>query len=177
MSDSADLVETDGIGFRVSGIASLIKNGGVISAGDLAGLRRMDPRSPHPAFFKIEALLLEPELPGEADSLAELETRWAAVVAGLARLGGLHQSGRRLGQALANADYSELRFIRLIRASADQLADELPALARFCVAKGIPVDWSGAAFLVLSAGRPSEEPVRRHISRDYYGALARRQNA
>jgi CRISPR type I-E-associated protein CasB/Cse2 len=134
----------------------------------------MAPRHPDAAFFKIEGLVLDGHLPGDADARADLETRWAAVVAGLALLGRLHVPGHRLGDVLADCQYSELRFARLVRADEDRLVDELPALARFFSAKGAKIDWTGAAQLMLSAGGPNEESVRRHLARDYYGSLARK---
>ncbi|MEO8257367.1 MAG: type I-E CRISPR-associated protein Cse2/CasB [Acidobacteriota bacterium] len=159
----------------VSHIATLLRGGGMISHGDAAALRRMDPRHPAAGFFKIEGHVLDDQLPGDATLLADLETRWAAIVVGLACLGSLHQPGRRLGHTLVDAQYSELRFTRLLRADADHLADELPALARFLAAKGTPVDWTTAAHLILSVGRSDEEPIRRHIARDYYGSLSRQE--
>jgi CRISPR type I-E-associated protein CasB/Cse2 len=133
----------------------------------------MDPRSPPAVFFKVSGVALDDLLPGEAPARASEESRWAAVVAGMACLGPLHDPSQRLGVALARAELSEFRFARLIRADAERLIDEILALARFFAAKGIQADWSAAANLMLSAGRADEEPVRRHIARDYYGTLAR----
>jgi CRISPR system Cascade subunit CasB len=136
----------------------------------------MDPRRPAAAFFKIEGLVLDESLPGDAAARADMETRWAVIVVGLAYLGALHDPSKRLGLALADAQYSELRFARLVRADEEHLADELPTLARFLAAKGARVDWAAAAQLILSAGRTDEEPVRRHLARDYYGAMARQES-
>jgi CRISPR system Cascade subunit CasB len=160
----------------VSSIATLLRTGGMITSGDVAALRRMDSRHPAMAFFKIEGGVLDAYLPGDAARRSQAETRWAAIVAGLAHLGSLHQPGERLGNVLANAEYSELRFARLVRADADRLVDELPALARFLTVKRTAVDWAGAAKLILSADGPNEEAVRRHIARDYYGTLARMES-
>jgi CRISPR system Cascade subunit CasB len=142
----------------------------MLTAGDVAALRRMNPRHPPAAFFKIEGILLDAQLPGNAVMREELETRWAAIIAGLAYLGSLYRPGQRLGTVLAYAQFSELRFARLLRADGDRLVDELPAVARFLAAKAAPVDWVGAAHLILSADGENEEAVRRHIARDYYRA-------
>lgn len=150
---------------------------GSLTPGDVSSLRRMNPRDPEPAFYKLEAMVLDDDLPGEEAQRIDAETRWAAIVAGLAHLGTLHKRDERLGRVLADVGYSEIRFIRLIRADADRLVDELPQLARHLAAKGAPVDWTGAAHLMLSAGRDWEGRVRRHIARDYYGILARREQA
>lgn len=154
--------------------AVLTHGGGVLSAGDIAALRRMDPRTiGAPGFYKLVGAVLDAELPRGGDARMEAETRWAAVVIGLAHLGNLHRPGARLGTALVEADFSELRFARLLRADAERLLDEVPSLARFLAAKGVPADFSLAARLVLSAGRRDEESTRRQLARDYYGALAR----
>jgi CRISPR system Cascade subunit CasB len=161
----------------VNTVAGLLRSSPALSQADLAGLRRMDPRRPSSGFFKIEGLVLDTLLPGDASRRADLETRWAAVVLGLAHMGGLHQPERRLGYALVDAGFSELRFVRLLQADSDQLTDELPLLARFLAAKGVAADWSAAARLIFSAGRVDEDEARRHLARDYYGALARAENA
>jgi len=70
-----------------------------------------------------------------------------------------------------------LRFARLVQADAEQLVDELQSLARFLAAKDVPADWAAAARLILSSGRADEEDIRRHLARDYYGAMARQENA
>jgi CRISPR type I-E-associated protein CasB/Cse2 len=173
MNAEAQSTEPVNITSVIGSIAALLGSGGAVGVGDVAALRRMNPHQPEAAFFKIEGLVLDALLPGSADARADLETRWAAIVAGLAHLEGLHRPGIRLGEVLAAAQYSELRFARLVRSDAERLADELPMLARFLAAKSTPVDWTGAAHLILSAGGPSEQSVRRHVARDYYGALAR----
>lgn len=156
---------------RVAGL--LAHGGGVLTTGDLAGLRRMDPRKiDAPGFYKLVGAVLEPSLPAASQRRELAETRWAAIVIGLAHLGRFHRPEQRLGSALADADFSELRFARLLRADADRLLDEVPGLGRFLAAKGVPADFTAAAHLLLSAGRSDEEKARRHLARDYYGALA-----
>lgn len=164
-------------GSLVNTLAGLLRGSPVLSQGDLAALRRMDPRDPPAAFFKIEALALDPVLPSHAARLKDAETRWAVIVLGLAHLGDLHQPDARLGHALVEAGFSELRFTRLLQADVGQLVDELPLLARYLSAKHVSADWGAAAGLILSAGRPGEEDKRRHLARDYYGKLARQENA
>ena len=169
--------ESGSIDGLVNWIAALLRHGGgVLTTGDVALLRRMDPRHPSSAFFKLEGTVLDAELPGEVNAREDRETRWAAVVVGLAHLGDLHRPARRLGEALAEAHFSELRFSRLLRADAEQLTDDVPMVARYLAAKGVPADFAGAASLILSAGQTNEERVRRNIARDYYGALARQAN-
>lgn len=169
--------DTPTLGSVVNRIAGLLAHGGgVLSAGDVAALRRMDPHNPAAAFFKIAGLILEDQLPGQVSARQEYETRWSAVIVGLAYLGELHRPGMNFGQALVAAGFSELRFSRLLRADGDRLIDELPMLARFLAAKGVPADWVQPAWLILSADRTDEETTRRNLARDYYRALARKSN-
>ncbi len=173
MSSSAEGSRSRSVESLVSSIAALLQRSPALSTGDIAALRRMDPRTPVAAFFKIEGILLNEHLPADAAARFEAETRWATIVLGLAHLGDLYGYQHRLGMALATAGFSELRFVRLLQADAEQLLDELPALARFLVAKEIPADWSAAARLILSAGRSDEEIARRRLAREYYSVLAR----
>jgi CRISPR system Cascade subunit CasB len=147
-------------------------HGGGLTSGEVAALRRMDPRRLETPFFKVSGLVLDEHLPGEARARERAETKWAAILVGLSHLGDLHRPGVRLGRALVDAEFSELRFSRLVRADDERLVDELPALARFLAAKGVPADFSFAARLILSAGRDNGERTRRALARDYYGALA-----
>lgn len=157
----------------VGSLSRAVSRPGTLSSGDISSLRRMEPRQPAPAFFKLEGLLLDEYLPGDAALRLDQETRWAAIVVGLAHLQELQRVDARLGHVLADAGFSDVRFVRLVRADADRLVDELPTLARYLATKGRAVDWTTAALLILSAGRRDEENVRRHLARDYYGALAR----
>jgi len=121
-----------GIDGLVNRMAALLQHrGNVLTTGDVALLRRMDPRHPSSTFFKLEGAVLDAELPGQVDAREDRETRWAAVVVGLAYLGDLHRPERRLGEALADAHFSERRFSRLLRADSEQLADEVPMIARY----------------------------------------------
>lgn len=173
MANEASAQEAVSLGSVVNRIAGLLAHGGgVLTTGDVAALRRMEPRRPAAAFFKLEGAVLEPQLPGDPATRMEAETRWAATVVGLAHLGELHHPGVRLGRALVDAGFSEFRFARLLRADAERLVDELPMLARFLAAKNVPADWVGAARLILSSGRRDEETTRRQLARDYYSAVA-----
>ena len=173
MSSSSDGVRSRSVDSLVSSVAALLQRSPALSTGDIAALRRMNPRTPVAAFFKIEGILLDEHLPADGAARFEAETRWAAIVLGLAHLGDLHGYQHRLGMALATAGFSELRFVRLLQADGEQLLDELPSLARFLAAKEIPADWGAAARLILSAGRSDEESARRRLAREYYGVLAR----
>ena len=142
--------------------------------GVVADLRRLSPGDPaSPAFFKIAAGYLEPAgwLSGDGPRRDQSERRWGALLCGMAHTVGLHQPGARLGRALAEAGYSELRLVRLLQSRGAGLLDTVRLTARFLAAKGQAVDWSELARLVLSDGQQHAESVRRGVSRDYFRNL------
>jgi len=142
-----------------------------LSPGDVAALRRLDPRDPAaPAFWKVCASWLDRTLPEEGSSRDEAERRWATILAGMAITVGQHNPRHHAGAALAEAGFSELRFMRLLRARGDTLSDALRITARFLASKAVSFDWRDLALLVLSDGRADEEDVRRHLARNFYQA-------
>ncbi len=158
----------------VNHLAVMLSYGaGTLSAGDVASLRRMDPAHPSAAFFKLVSVVLDKYLPAHQEARLQAENRWAAVVQGLAHLGRLHKPGARLGTALADAGYSELRFARLLHSDAARLLDEIPSLARYLAARDVRVDWADAARLILYTEERVRERDRRAIASDYYRAMAR----
>jgi len=148
-----------------------------LSPGDLAELRRLDPLDPAcPAFWKVATLYLDgtPWMPFEGPYRDVSEQRWAAILGSMAYTTGLHRPGRRLGAALADAGFSELRFVRLLRASGRALLDAVALTARFLSAKGESFDCYDVTSLVLSDKRDHGESERRRIARDYYRSFHRR---
>lgn len=137
-----------------------------IGAGDLAGLRRLDPDElASPEFWRVMAAYVPTDaLPQHDPYLTRVERQWAVVLSALAILAGLHERTVPLGAALARARYSELRFVRLLRARDAALANHVRSAARYLAAKGQSADCVGLALLVFSEG----ETVRRQIARDYY---------
>jgi len=147
-----------------------------LSPGEVAELRRLDPRQPgSPAFWKLAALHLGDNKfwwIGGGDDRDEVERRWAAVFSFIALAGGFHQPHAPLGTALANAGFHELRFTRLLRARGGRLLDELSTTVRFLVAKAESFDVRELAALIASSDHPQwAERVRRQVARGYYFSL------
>ena len=138
--------------------------------GDLAQLRRLDPERPDGrAFWQLVAHHAPAALDDERAARA-----LAICLRGMAIMREfLAGEPRRLGTALAEAGVTELRVLRLLRADADRLAEELRQLARLLASKGEAgrFDWGEAYDLVRSAGTEREAEVRRRIARDYYGRV------
>lgn len=147
---------------------------GIMTPGDVAGLRRLDPDEPGgAAFWKALVFHVEPAEQLRAD---DAEVRWALILRTAGELHALNRRGRRLGSALAAAKVSEMRLTRLLRADLDSLKSTLGAVAHQLASAGEGVDLGDVAWLVVTArnrgeSRRSEDDVRRGIARDYYRGL------
>ncbi|MFW6189815.1 MAG: type I-E CRISPR-associated protein Cse2/CasB [Planctomycetota bacterium] len=141
--------------------------------GDVAELRRVTPDDPYtPALWKL-LLHHVPESWTGGPGRDENERRWAALFAGMAVAAGLHDPAVPLGRALAEAGWSELRFVRLMRDRADGLADRVRRVAAYLNSKAQTADWADVANLLLEQEGEWAERHRRRIARDYYRALQR----
>lgn len=142
----------------------------------LAALRRLDPDAAGDGpFWK----LLFDHLPGEPSDRDE--RIWAAVIRGMAIMVPYHRptEGDRggMGAALAEAEVSELRFLRLLRTGADGLPEELRRLARLMASKGVGFDWTDAWWLMATADRDGADATRRRLARAYYNRRYSRDQA
>jgi CRISPR system Cascade subunit CasB len=146
---------------------------GGISKGDLAELRRIDPKEPFtPALWKI---LLE-YVSDHEEILPERERRWAILLMAMATCAGLHSYETSFGKALAQAGWSELRFVRLMEARGDNLVKEIRRLAQYMASKNQQADWSDAAWLLFVQDGDKVGDVRQNIARDYYKQLYVEEN-
>ena len=143
--------------------------------GDLAGLRRMNPREPDTAaFYQLMGARI---LPGNQI----LETKWALIIHGIALMTPLaHDAGTPIGEALfeggdsgrTHAFYSDLRLNKLLKARSSMLVTLMAQLFRMMNAASQPLDWWEMASFILSEGidENKAEASRRRIARSYYGA-------
>jgi len=155
----------------VAAVASAVAKS--LSPGDRSALRRLMPESPNTAaFWKIVVDLLEPRavLPAVGPARDAAERKWAVLVRGMALMPGYHSASSRMGAALARADFSELRLLRLLRARGRALETELTSAIRFLAARPAHLDWTEPARLLLAGREDRKESIRRQIARDYYRA-------
>ena len=151
------------------------------STGDLARLRRMNPRNPEAAFDVLHHVLGELAL---RSSLVRLQ-RWALIVHCLALAGGRHRKGASgFGRVLVDIHYGELRLRQLLRADLEVLLDVLPRVARRISAQSLEANWWSITKLVLNVppddakAEPDEADVaRREIARDFVIASSAEQAA
>lgn len=145
--------------------------GARLDPGQLADLRRLNPDAPtQAAYWWIVATVLEGALPadGEVDARRDAERRWAVALNGMAILAGLYRRNHRLGAALSDAGYAEMRLQRLLSCPDDRLAVEVQTAARFLAAKGVAVDYFDLARLAVITDPEQAEDARRGIARDYF---------
>ena len=153
----------------VNQIAGLMSKN--LSSGELAELRRISPEEPFtPALWKILISCVPESWTSGADR-DEKERRWAALLMGMALSGGLHTPSKPFGEALAEAGWSELRFVRLMRAKDKKLFGELRRVAGYLAAKSQEANWADMADLLLDQHGDFAEKHRRRLARYYYRKL------
>lgn len=136
------------------------------ATGDLAALRRLNPDRPRAgAFFRLMALAPGDPLERPGDRFG----RWGLVVWMLAQTPGA-RSGRPLGAALADADFSEVRMNRLLAARGDGFRAQVRRLVRFVAHKssGAPYRELGELILCEGVHETRAERLRLSIARDYW---------
>ena len=147
-----------------------------ITSGDMAGLRRLNPRRPtESAFWKVCSQL------GIDQSSPELVNSWAIIFrmiaagtkVGEAQTDGPHDGNLPLGKALAQGGYSQNRLKTLLDADATALVPIVERMAGFLHSKGQKFNCNDAARLVMTELRSAEQQDRdrTRIARDYYRQL------
>lgn len=145
---------------------------GGVSRADLAELRDLHTTRGHPpALWKI---LLD-FVPGAGQLDLPTHRRWTELIHNMAVTTGLHDPGTSLGWALAEAGWSELRFVRLMRARGGALSAHIRQVGKFLSAKGQPANWADAARLIfVQQGEPAAT-ARLDVARRFYQRLYSRQ--
>ncbi len=141
-------------------------------AGQLASLRRLQPARPEGAAFW---LLVNTHAPVALDN-ERAERAVAITINGMAIAHPFHRSPERrsLGFAMAEAEISEARLLRLLRTDAEALPGEVRRLARLMGSKGDAgrFDW----FDVFALAYWPNDAIRRRIAKDYYRRQYNLQN-
>jgi len=161
----------------VGKIARRMGPDGEMSSGNIAELRRISSDNPFtPALWKV---LFDYDLEHAWLGLDQdtYERRMATLLMGMAHCAGLHDYGTSLGRALAEAGWSELRFVRLMEARGETLESLIRRLAQYLASKGQSANWVGIAWLLLQQEGDKAEKTRLNVSRSYYGALYSKENA
>jgi CRISPR system Cascade subunit CasB len=155
----------------VGKMANIIKTEGRISTGDLAELRRISPDKPFtPALWKL-LICIDAQQPVGGLKESTYERRMATLAMGMAFCARLHGYQMPLGRALANAGWSELRFVRLMEARGEKLEVHIRRMAQYLASKSQAANWTDVAWLLLGQDWSTAEETRLRISRSYYGVL------
>lgn len=142
-----------------------------LSNADQAALRRIDLDTPvTPTLWKVLFDLGQDEAP---DGFAQTtwEQRWATLLMCMAHCAGLHDYDVPFGQALAEAGWSETRFVRLVEAGEDTLPVLLRRMAQYLASKQQPANWEQARQLLFVQSGDAAEDVRLRVARLYYRTL------
>jgi hypothetical protein len=151
---------------------------GVLSTGDLAELRRMEPETGNlpPAFWRL--LTMKALVRAEESE----ERAIAVLIRAMAQPGVLGADPQPVGRALAESQYAEQRFVRLLRArDLPKVAQEARLAAQWCAGKGHHLRFAGARqgdrfgrFIIDAAqGRDAADHHAHAIARDYFAQEAR----
>ena len=146
------------------------KRGG-LSNGDMAELRRISPAQPYTAALWKVLLDFVPDNWVAGPDRDQKERQWATLLMAMAVCAGQHDPYQRLGSALAQAGWSELRFVRLLRARDERLEGEVRQLAAYLASKGQPANFGDLATLLFQQSGDTAETHRRQIARSYYRTL------
>jgi len=133
--------------------------------GERAALKRMALDGPAPlAFHRFMLRHVDSHWQSESWTL-----EWRTLICALTiqRDGGFDPS-KPLGQALAEAGFSEHRLERLLAATGETMRSLALRAARQLAAKGISTDWRQLAVLLFSRNPEIREAVNRRLARDYY---------
>ncbi len=142
-----------------------------LSTGDVAQLRRISPSAPYtPALWKVLLMYVPEAWIAGLDRDAK-EQQWAVLLMALATARGSHNTRVSLGQALAHAGWSELRFVRLMQARNEALFMEVRRVASFLASKAQAADWGDVAKILLNQEGDWAERHRRRVARDYYRSI------
>ena len=169
--------------------ANRLANPNLISRGDLADLRRMDPDAPDAAV--VWQLLSRYEQLDNLDPVRE--SQWGLILHGIALMTptagrelhvasdsyrpSAHNPTLPIGQALyqggdANRGekgfYSESRLNRLLTAREGMFRALAARAFRMLGRAGQPFNWRDMANLILNEDKERGEEIRRRIARSYY---------
>ncbi len=166
--------ETDNIidyGKIVGALAGMMQQEGALSTGEMADLRRISPDQPFtPALWRI-LLMQNLDKSPPWISQEQWERRWATLFMGMANCSGLHNYSISLGAALAEAGWSELRFVQFMLAKDETLEKHLRRVAQFLSSKNQEANWTDLARLLFFQSGDAGERIRLSISRDYYSRI------
>lgn len=142
-----------------------------LSNADQAALRRIDPDTPvTPTLWKV---LFDLDQDESSDWISQTtwEQRWATLLMGMAHCAGLHDYDVPLGRALAEAGWSETRFVRLMEADEDTLSVLIRRMAQYLASKQQAANWDDVRQLLFVQFGDAAEDVRLRIARPYYRTL------
>jgi CRISPR system Cascade subunit CasB len=149
---------------KIAGIVSSER----LPTGERAALRRMIPGQPLPLCFYRFAFSY---LPAGWEYMLE---DWTTIIAGIALMSpNAYNPQIGLGQALAEAKYSESRLERLLAADNDVRRTLFLRAVRFLAAKSYSFNWAQGARFLLTKSKDKRETMNLRIARDFYHKIGK----
>ena len=177
-----ELAEPRSLGQVIAALSRQL-NPKMIGTGTLAELRRITGNVLPPAFWKRYLTDVPPEWrePGGQPN-ARIDQGWAALIRAMVEMApNPHSFDQPFGAALAGTDYSEYRFIRLLRAEGEELSRELRVSGAWLARANLKANWEQPAHLLLGQawrGFDVRSPsIRHHMARDYFSVAARQSSS
>ena len=151
-----------------------------VGTGQLAELRRMTGDDLPPAFWKRYLLDVPAEWRGPDGYVnVRIDQAWAALIRAMVEMApNPHSFDQPFGGALANTDYSEDRFVRLVRAEGENLANELRVASTWLARANVKANWEQPAHLLLRDLRlnVNHQIASHRMARDYFRVVAQRSS-
>jgi len=162
--------EQEGLRTTIGKMVHAIEN--ILGNGERAALRRISPSRPYTA--ALWKLLVHLDLDHLSDN--EVES-WALIAMLIAENSGGYEPNVRIGKALAEYGWSELRLTQLLEARDAQLYSLVRRLSHFMASKNIRADWSEIARIVLVQDGDNAEKFRKSIARHYFTQIYRAEKS
>lgn len=149
-----------------------------LSSGERAELRRNPERPFTPTLWKVLFAIEHDEAPrwwlyqenlDEDEHEHEWGRRWAVLLMAMTTCRGQHDDDIRLGTALADAGWAEMRFVRLMETTGQELETYIRHMAQYLASTGEALDWTDVAKLLFFQDGDTAQNIRVGISRSYYG--------
>ncbi len=145
-------------------------------SGDLAGLRKMQIKSPHPAYWRLLFSKIPESWRGES-----LEELWALVMKNMAIMApDIYAPHVSLGTVCAQialdsggdpsvaGNPMELRLLSFLSAPEKKKEDQLRLMSRFLKSQKRSIDWVEIFFFLKAKDGARKETVSREIARSFY---------
>ena len=120
-------------------------------------------------FFRFDLPL--PQLQTNNNEQLSISEKWALWIYCAIKAQKLHQDNESLGKSLAEAEYSQMRLLRLLNSNGRSFVKEIISAIHFLRSKGQDLDLKNLSYLIFSTGIKEAEKARFSVSKDFFSNL------